>query len=96
MLNDIKNENLKGLDVYTDTVNETIDIMNKYRVAPAAGMSGSHTTRTSSSVQFEQGQGHSAAELRAITTVTGSNGKTITDSFINTFFDLFFHGGIYC
>ena len=53
--------------------------MNKYRVAPAAGMSGSHTTRTSSSVQFEQGQGHSAAELCAIPTVTGSNGKTIKE-----------------
>ena len=44
LLQDLKNNNLKGLDAYPDTVNEGIDTMSNYCDAPTAGMSGFHTT----------------------------------------------------
>ena len=52
LLWDIKNYNLKGMDVYPDTANEAIYIMNNYNATPAAGTSGRHTTQTSSGSQF--------------------------------------------
>ena len=77
LLQDLKNNNLKGLDAYPDTVNEGIDTMSNYCDAPTAGMSGFHTTWTSSGGQFEQGQGPSAAELQAMPPVAVSNGWNI-------------------
>ena len=40
------------MDVYPDTANEAIYIMNNYNATPAAGTSGRHTTQTSSGSQF--------------------------------------------
>ena len=53
------------------------DIMNNYHAVPAAGTSVLHTTRTSSGVQFEQGQGTSVAEFCSMLPVAGSNVRTI-------------------
>ena len=60
LLQDLKKDNLKGLDAQPDTVNETIDFMNNYCAAPAVGKQGRNTTLTSIGVQFEQEQVPSA------------------------------------
>ena len=77
MFSDLKNNNLKGLYAYPDTVNEIIDIINNYGAAPTSGPPGRHNTRTSSGVQFEQVQVPSAAEICAMPPVSVSNGQTI-------------------
>ena len=77
LLQDLKNNNLKGLYAYPNTANGVIDIINNYRAEPAAGPSVRHNTRISSVVHFEQGQGTSLTELCAMTPVAGSNGQTI-------------------